>query len=154
MSRNIFVSKKNVHVQIITQSGRAELGMYAEDERGRVPTRCTAFIHNLRGQGGWWVGEGQQHRLSGVPDVEGWQQVGAAQCEFWKEPRQPLPLASRRTLKALHEHETCAQTQRWDTLSFPRRQTWATFFRDSQQPTDAAPQNLLTFPKSLTLKKK
>lgn len=57
MSRNIFVSKKkkNVHVQIITQSGRAELGMYAEDERGRVPTRCTAFIHNLRGQGGWWV---------------------------------------------------------------------------------------------------
>lgn len=74
--------KKNVHVQIITQSGRAELGMYAEDERGRLPTRCTAFIHNLRGRGGWWVGEGQQHRLSGVPDVEGWQQVGAAQCEF------------------------------------------------------------------------
>lgn len=59
MSRNIFVSKKNIHVQIITQSGRAELGMYAEDERGRVPTRCTAFIHNLRGQvvrGGWGRG--------------------------------------------------------------------------------------------------
>lgn len=63
MSRNIFVSKKNKtkqdktkrRIQIITQSGRAELGMYAEDERGRVATRCmdAAFIHNLRGQSGW-----------------------------------------------------------------------------------------------------